>query len=228
MNLWFCDLTYTQQTIAADVFPAATASIACYIEQEIPGLKNCTAIFKYPESLISSFSTSKDLPDVIFFSNYIWNHRLSLLFSATNLFVLCSQPSNPSSSTPAPAPPSSTTNSLGSTATAVQPAPEVFIQLQEVTGSAHPCRNTPSVFTHRLGTSQRSSATSRTYPSLFRVRSLSVAKLFTLSLAYQQVFTLSGSRSAVRRSSWMPAVPSRVYPACSTCLGGGTASPVVG
>ena len=81
MNIFFSDLTYTQQTIAADVIPAAVGSIAAYVEQEIPELHGRTSIYKYPEDLIDALQ-SEVKPSIVFFSNYIWNHSLSIRFIA--------------------------------------------------------------------------------------------------------------------------------------------------
>ena len=50
-RIFLCDLTYTQQTIASDVMPAAVGGIASYLLQEIPGVN--VKLFKYPERLIS-------------------------------------------------------------------------------------------------------------------------------------------------------------------------------
>ncbi len=77
--VWLADLTYTQQTIAADVIPAAIGSIAAYIESTIPSLE--TRLFKYPEELIADFEdNSLTKPDFLFVSNYVWNATLSSLF----------------------------------------------------------------------------------------------------------------------------------------------------
>ena len=75
---WLCDLTYTQQTIAADVFPAAVASIAEYINSKE---KNYEArIYKYPERLAEDFKLLEP-PDIISFSYYVWNSYLSESFA---------------------------------------------------------------------------------------------------------------------------------------------------
>ena len=80
--IWFADLTYTQQTVAADVIPAATASIAEYIESEVNDIRS--SIFKYPEDLIESIQDNNlERPKIIFFSNYIWNCALSCEFAKT-------------------------------------------------------------------------------------------------------------------------------------------------
>jgi len=77
MKVWLADLTYTQQTIASDVVPAAIAMIAEYVVYKMddpPDFK----IFKFPEDL--SNALEQECPDVLGFSNYIWNSNLSMSF----------------------------------------------------------------------------------------------------------------------------------------------------
>jgi len=79
ISVWLADLTYTQQTIATDTIPFAIGSIATYLEKKVPAVKP-VKLFKYPEMLIKSIN-SKHLPDIIGFSNYIWNCNLSYEFA---------------------------------------------------------------------------------------------------------------------------------------------------
>ena len=79
-RIWFCDLTYTQQTIASDIFPAGVGGIATYAERHI-GRKIETRIFKYPERLAHALEEDPP-PHIIAFANYIWNRRLSAKFAA--------------------------------------------------------------------------------------------------------------------------------------------------
>ena len=74
MKIWLADLTYTQQSISSDVVPAAIGMIAEYTEQRLPSLEKIK-LFKYPEDL--SEELSKSPPDLIGFSNYIWNSSLT-------------------------------------------------------------------------------------------------------------------------------------------------------
>ena len=74
MKIWLADLTYTQQSIASDVVPAAIGMIAEYAEKKIPSLKTIK-IIKYPEDLSSSLNN--EVPDLIGFSHYMWNSSLS-------------------------------------------------------------------------------------------------------------------------------------------------------
>ena len=77
MKIWLTDLTYTQQSISSDVVPAAIGMIAEYIEEQIPSLEKIK-LYKYPEKLSEDLSNSH--PDLIGFSNYVWNSALSDAF----------------------------------------------------------------------------------------------------------------------------------------------------
>ena len=77
-NVWLADLTHTQQVIASDTIPAAVGSIATFTEARVE-LPSPIRLFKYPERLAEALET--ELPDVIGFSNYIWNLRLSYRFA---------------------------------------------------------------------------------------------------------------------------------------------------
>ncbi len=78
VTVWLVDLTYTQQTIAADVMPQAVGGIAAYAEAYF-ALKEPIRIIKYPEKLIE-FLERFGAPTLIGFSNYVWNHNLSYRF----------------------------------------------------------------------------------------------------------------------------------------------------
>jgi radical SAM superfamily enzyme YgiQ (UPF0313 family) len=78
MKIWLADLTYTQQTIASDIIPAAVGLIAEYALATIQEVKECR-LFKYPEDLSAAFAN--DRPDVIGFSNYVWNSALSIEYA---------------------------------------------------------------------------------------------------------------------------------------------------
>ena len=77
-KVWIADLTYTQQTLSSDVFPAAVAGIIDYTSSTLP-VKIEPKIFKFPENLIESLED--ETPDVIGFSSYIWNCNLGLNFA---------------------------------------------------------------------------------------------------------------------------------------------------
>jgi len=78
-KVWLVDLTYTQQTIAADVIPNGIGGIAAYAESKI-SLDEIIRIFKYPEKL-QALLNNGEMPDVIGFSNYVWNGDLSYGFA---------------------------------------------------------------------------------------------------------------------------------------------------
>lgn len=78
IKIWLADLTYTQQTIASDVVPAAVGGIGTYIRKHL-GAETEIRIFKFPEDLSDAFE--KDQPTIMGFSNYIWNARLSYGFA---------------------------------------------------------------------------------------------------------------------------------------------------
>jgi radical SAM superfamily enzyme YgiQ (UPF0313 family) len=78
MKIWLTDLTYTQQSIASDILPAAIGMIAEYAStnmEDSPEFK----LFKYPDELIDSLENDSP-PDVFACSNYVWNSSLSSMF----------------------------------------------------------------------------------------------------------------------------------------------------
>ncbi len=79
VRTWIADLTYTQQTIASDVMPNAVGGIATYTEEHLAN-GNCIRVFKYPEKLAEALE-SEGVPDIIGFSNYVWNGDLSYGFA---------------------------------------------------------------------------------------------------------------------------------------------------
>ncbi len=79
ITIWLCDLTYTQQTLASDVMPNAIGSIAAYSLSKL-GQMVKFEIIKRPEEL-ADWLKNKHSPDIIGFSNYVWNHRLTMSFA---------------------------------------------------------------------------------------------------------------------------------------------------
>lgn len=75
ISVWLVDLTYTQQTVSTESMPYAVACIAAFVRSRNADVR--FKIFKYPERLIEALQNSP-APDVIGFSNYIWNSELSL------------------------------------------------------------------------------------------------------------------------------------------------------
>ena len=78
MKVWMADLTYTQQTISSDVFPAAIAGMIECAKNELP-FEIEPKVFKFPENL--SRALDDDCPDIIGFANYVWNCNLGLGFA---------------------------------------------------------------------------------------------------------------------------------------------------
>ena len=78
-RIWLADLTYTQQTVAADVMPNAIGGIATFTESRLQ-LGHPIRLFKYPEKLVEALEC-ETAPDIIGFSNYVWNFALSYGFA---------------------------------------------------------------------------------------------------------------------------------------------------
>jgi radical SAM superfamily enzyme YgiQ (UPF0313 family) len=79
LRIWLADLTYTQQQISAELIPQAIGGIATFTEIRA-GLAEPIRLFKYPEALARAMAEGA-APDVIGFSNYVWNTNLSLAFA---------------------------------------------------------------------------------------------------------------------------------------------------
>lgn len=80
LNVWLADLTYTQQSISSEIMPQAVGGIATYVATQMR-LAHPVRIFKYPEALARALREEPP-PDVLGFSNYVWNSRLSLAMAA--------------------------------------------------------------------------------------------------------------------------------------------------
>jgi radical SAM superfamily enzyme YgiQ (UPF0313 family) len=80
-QIWISDLTYTQQSRSSDVMPAAIGCLATYATKHLDPAPDFR-LFKLPEKLIEAIE-SDGPPDIIGFSNYVWNGSLSLNFMAT-------------------------------------------------------------------------------------------------------------------------------------------------
>ncbi|WP_371483374.1 radical SAM protein [Kitasatospora sp. NBC_00315] len=79
LRVWLADLTYTQQSISSEIMPQAVGGLASYAATRMD-FEYPVKIFKYPEQLARALAED-EAPDVIGFSNYIWNSRLSLGFA---------------------------------------------------------------------------------------------------------------------------------------------------
>jgi radical SAM superfamily enzyme YgiQ (UPF0313 family) len=78
VQVWLCDLCYTQQIVSAEVMPAAVGGIATFCESHIEHAPE-VRLFKYPEKLIEAIK--EGVPHIIGFSNYCWNFELSYGFA---------------------------------------------------------------------------------------------------------------------------------------------------
>ena len=75
VKIWLVDPTYTQQQISSESMPSAVGGIATFSEANLK-LKYPIRLFKYPEKLAKALDN--EIPDIIGFSNYMWNCELSL------------------------------------------------------------------------------------------------------------------------------------------------------
>ncbi|WP_432159613.1 B12-binding domain-containing radical SAM protein [Streptomyces sp. NRRL F-5630] len=76
LEVWLCDLTYTQQAVSAETMPQAVAGLATHAAT-VMDFKRVPQVFKFPEDLAKALETH-ETPDVIGFSHYIWNAHLSI------------------------------------------------------------------------------------------------------------------------------------------------------
>ena len=63
-RIWLADLTYTQQSLASDVVPAAIGGLAEIVKKTL-GMES--KVFKLPENLLGAIEGEQ--PDIIGFSN---------------------------------------------------------------------------------------------------------------------------------------------------------------
>lgn len=79
IRVWLADLTHTginSQSIGVDTFPLAIGCVAAYAESKII-FTDPIRLFRYPEKLAGDLAR-EERPDIIGFSNFIWNSELSL------------------------------------------------------------------------------------------------------------------------------------------------------
>ena len=74
----FCDLTHTGRVISANYFPLGVAYIASTTKKHFKNYFDVD-LFKYPESF-SEYLENKT-PDIVCFSNYMWNANLQLAYA---------------------------------------------------------------------------------------------------------------------------------------------------
>ena len=81
MRIYLADLGHNLVTATSDTYPLGVANLAAYAREY---LESPTAldvrIFKEPQDLKAALE--RDLPDVMGFSSYSWNHNLSMAFAA--------------------------------------------------------------------------------------------------------------------------------------------------
>ena len=83
LNVWICDLTYTQQTIASDTIPMAIGCLATYAEKHIPWIKPIK-IFKYPawtkgQESVELLGHAPQIGKVLFLNNGVNNDYKQLI-----------------------------------------------------------------------------------------------------------------------------------------------------
>tara|TARA_B110001454_G_scaffold104193_1_gene98144 strand:- start:660 stop:2798 length:2139 start_codon:yes stop_codon:yes gene_type:complete len=72
--IWLMDATYTKPQISSETMPSAIGGIATFTEKNLH-LNKPIKLFKYPERFAEELE--KIIPDIIGFSNYMWNSELS-------------------------------------------------------------------------------------------------------------------------------------------------------
>src|SRR6185503_13359123 len=70
--IYLADLTHVTITVSNDSFPLNVGMVAAYAKRHHPA--DTFELFKYPHDLVAAID--RQLPDVIGFSNYPWNHKL--------------------------------------------------------------------------------------------------------------------------------------------------------
>ena len=78
-RIWLADLTYTgqdTQSLGADTFPLAIGCIATFTESQIE-FTHSIKLFRYPEKIVQAI-IAEGAPDILGFSNFVWNSELSL------------------------------------------------------------------------------------------------------------------------------------------------------
>jgi len=78
IRIAFADLTHMGIGINADVFPFGVGLVAAYALQELRELID-VSIFKFPDNLNRALKVAS--PDLMCFSSYAWNNRLSYKFA---------------------------------------------------------------------------------------------------------------------------------------------------
>ena len=74
LKIYLCDLTHTGNKVALETFALNIGFVASYAKVIFKDLVDIS-LYKYPEVLLRALRVSK--PDVVAFSNYIWNNHLN-------------------------------------------------------------------------------------------------------------------------------------------------------
>jgi len=77
LTIYFADLTHTGQGLNADIVPLGAGLIAAYVKSQLQNVE--VKLFKLPNELNESISANS--PDIMCFSNYAWNERLSIEYA---------------------------------------------------------------------------------------------------------------------------------------------------
>ena len=78
LKILLCDLTHDTQILVSDTIPINVGFVGSYALKKFPQEVE-VSLFKYPDTLMSALH--EETPDVIGFSNYSWNSRLSERFA---------------------------------------------------------------------------------------------------------------------------------------------------
>jgi len=77
ISIYLSDLTHTQITVSNDSMPLNVGMIAAYVQNYYPSAK--IRLFKYPDQLLEALK--EQMPTIMGFSNYPWNHDLDRAFA---------------------------------------------------------------------------------------------------------------------------------------------------
>ncbi|MFZ5803182.1 MAG: B12-binding domain-containing radical SAM protein [Candidatus Omnitrophota bacterium] len=78
LRVYLCDLTHVSQIVASEIFPLNVGYVGMY-SKKVFGEQIDLKLFKYPQDIVAALESQ--MPDVIGFSNYLWNIDLSYSFA---------------------------------------------------------------------------------------------------------------------------------------------------
>jgi radical SAM superfamily enzyme YgiQ (UPF0313 family) len=80
MRVFLADLGHNKVTVSSDTYPLGIANLATYARSHLdPRAGVEFSLFREPEDLLSALE--RDMPDLVGFSSYSWNHNLALGFA---------------------------------------------------------------------------------------------------------------------------------------------------